>query len=222
MIPPSQMSQEASARDRAIECPQCGEHVEEADISECKKNTKLINFMQSEEAFPLLDGAMQSIPCPRHLHKVIEYFCKTCSESVCVKCMYDDHNGHSLVTVDEMSNSLKQNVIDLRKMIDNTKRVVDENDVLVTQVKDELERLMELQVANIQEGFTELVRKLEEKKTEIVLGFEKKFKKEEQRLMNKSDLITANAEELGSIEAIFEELVEFIEVSNDAQILQKI
>ena len=67
--------------------------------------------------------------------------------------MYDDHNGHSLVTVDEMSGSLKQNVLDLRKMIDNTKRVVDENDVLVTQVKDELERLMELQVANINEGF---------------------------------------------------------------------
>ena len=58
--------------------------------------------------------------------------------------MYDDHNGHSLVTVDEMSNSLKQNVIDLRKMIDNSKRVVDENSVLVTQVRDELERLMEL------------------------------------------------------------------------------
>lgn len=34
--------------------------------------------------------------------------------------------------------------------------------------------------------------------------------------MNKSDLITANAEELGNIETIFEELVDFIEVSNDA------
>ena len=172
----------------------------EKSLSECKKNTKLMKFMQSEEAFPLLDGALYSIPCPRHLHKVIEYFCKTCSESVCVKCMYDDHNGHSLVTVDEMSGSLKQNVLDLRKMIDNTKRVVDENDVLVTQVKDELERLMELQVNNINEGFTELIHKLEEKKAEIVLGFEKKYKKEEQRLMNKSDLINANVEELGNIE----------------------
>ena len=66
------------------------------------------------------------------------------------------------------------------------------------------------------------MRKLEEKKTEIVLGFEKKFKKEEQRLMNKSDLITANASELGDIEQVFEELVEFIEISNDAQILAKI
>ena len=111
---------------------------------ECRRNQKLINFMQSEEAYSIIVGAFDSIPCPRHLHKVIEYFCKTCSESVCVKCMYDDHNGHALVTVDEMSNSLKQNVIDLRKMLDNSKRVVDENSVLVTQVRDELERLMEL------------------------------------------------------------------------------
>ena len=94
-------------------------------------------------------GAFDSIPCPRHLHKIVEYFCKTCSDSVCVKCIYDDHNGHALVPVDEMSSSLKQNVIDLRKMIDNTKRMVDENSVLVTQVRDELERLMELQVTNI-------------------------------------------------------------------------
>ena len=59
-----------------------------------------------------------------------------------------------------MSNSLKQNVIDLRKMLDNTKRLIDENSVLVRQVRDELERLMEVQISNIQDGFTELIRKL--------------------------------------------------------------
>jgi hypothetical protein len=43
-----------------------------------------------------------------------------------------------------MSNSLKQNIIDLRKMLDNTKRLIDENSVLLRQVRDELERLMEV------------------------------------------------------------------------------
>ena len=124
-------------------------------------------------------GVSESIPCPKHSHKIVECFCKSCSESVCVKCIYNDHNGHNLVPVDEMSNSLKQNVIDLKKMIDNTKRVIDENSVLVTQVRDELERLMELQMSNIEEGFAELVRKLEEKKAEILAGFEKKYKREE-------------------------------------------
>ena len=92
--------------------------------------------MVSEEAVPVMMGTFDSIPCPRHPIKLIEYFCKTCSESVCVKCIYDEHNGHALIPVGEMSNSLKQNICDLRKMIDNTKRLIDENSILVRQVRD--------------------------------------------------------------------------------------
>ena len=141
-------------------CLICFEVCTEQTAGEVRQNQKLLNFMMSEEAVPLMMGSLDSIPCPRHQIKLIEYFCKTCSESVCVKCIYDEHNGHSLIPVNEMSNSLKQNVIDLRKMLDNTKRLIDENSVLVRQVRDELERLMEVQVSNIQDGFSELIRKL--------------------------------------------------------------
>lgn len=60
---------------------------------------------------------------------------------------------------------------------------------------------------NIERGFHELVNKLTEKKNEILANFERKFKKEEQRLMNKQDLIGSNANELKTVEGIFEELV---------------
>jgi tripartite motif-containing protein 2/3 len=203
-------------------CMICDEPLQEQRINDCKQNMKLIHFMESEEAVPVMMGTFDSIPCPRHVTKLVEYFCKTCSESVCVKCIYDEHNGHSLIPVSEMANSLKQNVIDLRKMIDNTKRLIDENSVLVRQVRDELERLMEVQISNIKDGFSELMRKLQEKKQDIITGFERKYKREEQRLMNKQELIDANASEIKNIERIFNELVEFVEVSNDAQILQKI
>ena len=76
--------------------------------------------------------------------KIIDYFCKTCSVSVCSKCIYDDHNGHSLMPIEEVSNSLKQNVIDLRKMLDNSYRLIYENQSLLAQVKEELSRLMEI------------------------------------------------------------------------------
>ena len=124
--------------------------------------------------------------------------------------------------IEEMANSLKQNVIDLRKMIDNSKRLIEENSKLIEQVKEELERLLEQQLNNINEGFNELMRKLEEKKHEIIFEFEKKYKKEEQRFLSKQNLILSNAEELENIEKIFEELVQFIEISNDPQILQKL
>ena len=76
--------------------------------------------MLSEEAAPLMHGAIDSIPCPKHSNKLVEYFCRNCSASVCVKCIYDEHNGHSLLPVDEMASSLKQNLVDLQKMLDNT------------------------------------------------------------------------------------------------------
>ena len=51
---------------------------------------------------------------------------------------------------------------------------------------------MEIQLNNIQDGFAELQRKLEEKKQDIILEFERKYKREEQRLMNKEKIVTAN------------------------------
>jgi hypothetical protein len=46
--------------------------------------------------------------------------------------------------IEEVSNALKQNVIDLRKMLDNSYRLIYENQSLLGQVKEELERLMEI------------------------------------------------------------------------------
>jgi len=57
---------------------------------------------------------------------------------------------------------------------------------------------------------------------DIIAEFERKYKREEQRLMNKEKVINSNQEEINNIEQIFEELVQFIEQSNDAQVLQKI
>ena len=42
------------------------------------------------------------IPCDMHPDKPVEYFCKACALAVCVKCIYDHHNGHNLVQVDDM------------------------------------------------------------------------------------------------------------------------
>ena len=88
-------------------CPNCGTEIQEAAADECRRNQKIIDFLSAEDAQPLLHGTLESIPCPKHPIKIIDYFCKTCSASVCSKCIYDDHNGHALMQIDEMSNSLK-------------------------------------------------------------------------------------------------------------------
>jgi hypothetical protein len=99
--------QEDYARQHMKACPTCGLDIIEEAAGECRRNQKLINFLSADDAQPIVHGSIESIPCPKHPTKIIDYFCKTCSQSVCSKCIYDDHNGHSLMQVDEMSNSLK-------------------------------------------------------------------------------------------------------------------
>ena len=96
-------------------------------------------------------------------------------------------------------------------MIDNSNRLIQENQSLLGQVKEELERLMEIQLNNISDGFAELQRKIEEKKQDIIQEFERKYKREEQRLMNKEKIVSSNQEEIKNIEQIFEELVQYID-----------
>lgn len=66
-------------------------------------------FMRMDEE----TGGKMFTSCTRHLEKKVEYFCKTCSDTVCARCIFDEHNGHELVQIEDMATSLKQNVLDL-------------------------------------------------------------------------------------------------------------
>lgn len=60
-------------------CPNCGVDVVEESAEDCRRNQKIIGFLLAEDAQPLLQGSIESIPCPKHPTKLIDYFCKTCS-----------------------------------------------------------------------------------------------------------------------------------------------
>ena len=74
---------------------------------------------------------------------------------------------------------------------------------------------------NIDKGFYELAKKLEDKKQEIKLEFDKRYKKEEQKFMVIMQQVNANFTEISNIKKIFEELQSFIGNNIDAKILQK-
>lgn len=106
-------------------------------------------------------------------------------------------------------------------MLINAHRLNEENQKLVEQVKEELNRLKFQQMKNIDKGFAELQKKLEDKKQEIKFEFDKRYKKEEQRFLTKTSMIGSNLEEIKNIERIFEELLAFIDNNIDSKILQK-
>ena len=84
-------------------------------------------------------------------------------------------------------------------MILNASRLNEENSKLLDQTRDELARLKQQQIKNIDKGFADLYRKLDEKKMELKGEFDKKFRSEEQRLLTKMSMIASNFEEITNI-----------------------
>lgn len=154
-------------------CPTCKTAVTTTDLKKFYKNQQLLKLIATYANLQQSSGGgtsaaaklglfndqldnISSVMCGRHADKYIEYFCRTCTQTVCVKCIFDEHNGHELVQIEEMANSLKQNVLDLQKMILNSSRLNDENSKLLDQTRDELSRLKYQQLKNIDKGFTDL------------------------------------------------------------------
>mmetsp|Transcript_33047 Transcript_33047/g.50661 ORF Transcript_33047/g.50661 Transcript_33047/m.50661 type:complete len:172 (+) Transcript_33047:448-963(+) len=106
-------------------------------------------------------------------------------------------------------------------MIVNAQRLNNENSKLLEQVEQELKRLKTQQMNNIDKGFMDLQKKLEDKKQEIKNEYLKRFNSEEKKFKTKSSLIVANLDEITNIEKVFDQLLNFIDSNEDAKILQR-
>ena len=127
--------------------------------------------------------------CGRHPEKEIEYFCKFCHQIVCPKCMFAEHNGHELAQLEDVTGIIKQNVYDLHKLMLNTKRINDDNRSLVSHVREEILRLKDTQLRNIDKGFGDLIRRLEEKRDELKSEFSGKYVGEENKLLSRAQIM---------------------------------
>lgn len=96
-------------------CNQCDtiihEHVTEEDF---RINFKLLSAMQALRSQPhesmhtskhLTQTLAHAVSCNLHPGHPIAYFCRSCNQAVCVDCMFDSHNGHLLVSIDDMGKS---------------------------------------------------------------------------------------------------------------------
>ena len=100
--------------------------------------------------------------------------------------MFADHNGHELAQLEDVTNIIKQNIYDLHKLLLNTKRINEDNWQYVCHVKEELSRLREQQMRNIDKGFGELIQRLEEKRDELKQDFAGKYLAEENKVLGRT------------------------------------
>ena len=107
-------------------------------------------------------------------------------------------------------------------MIVNTRRLTEDNLNLLEQAREELHKLLSQQIRNLESGFNDIIKRLNDKKYEITVNFENQYKSEDQRFVGLQNCLDGYLEEISHIERVFVELIEFVDASPEAQVLLKV
>ena len=107
-------------------------------------------------------------------------------------------------------------------MIVNTRRLTEDNLNLLEQAREELHKLLSQQIKNLESGFNDIIKRLNDKKYEITVNFENQYKAEDQRFVGLQNCLDGYLEEISHIERVFVELIEFVDASPEAQVLLKV
>lgn len=73
----------------------------------------------------------------------------------------------------------------MHKLLLNTKRINEDNRSYIQHIKEEVLRLKDQQLRNIDKGFGDLIKKLEEKREELKTEFSNKYLVEENKVLSK-------------------------------------
>ena len=136
--------------------------------------------------------------------------------------MFAEHNGHELAQLEDVTSIIKQNIHDLNKLLMNTKRIVEDKRSYVVYLKKEIERLKEVQLKNIDQGFAALIKRMEDKRDALKEEFKTKYVNEAMTMYNKINLIDKYNNDISNIEIVYEELFKFINKNIDAKVCAKI
>ena len=167
-------------------------------------------------------GQDGTVYCPRHPEKQIEYFCKVCHVLVCAKCMFMEHSGHELAELEDVTGIMKQNIKDLSKLLSNTRKINVDNVDYIEHKKSEVLTLKERQLQNIDIGFAEVIKGLEDRRDVLKKDFIAKYETEEQKFDGKLETLSVYNNDVENIQSIYDDLEKFVDRSSDAKILMKI
>lgn len=136
--------------------------------------------------------------------------------------MFSTHNGHEMAELEDVTGIMKQNIKDLNQLLQNTKRINDDNISYIDHKKSEVINLKEQQLQNIDIGFAEVIKGLEKKRDVLKADFNAKYESEEMKYDGKNETLDVYTNDIGNIESIYDDLSKFIERSGDAKVLTKI
>eukprot|EP00347_Sterkiella_histriomuscorum_P008359 403345403 len=160
--------------------------------------------------------------CLKHTSKDIEFFCNQCQQIVCSLCIFHDHNGHELTQLEEAIVYLKSDLVQVDNNLSHIQQINDDNIMFLKSKLNEVDKLKEIQQKNLDRGFEELIRRIEEKKQNLKNDFNQKYDKEKVRLEDtmKPYLIIQNR--LEAVKHTYTELSEMLMNKTSAFVLGRI
>jgi hypothetical protein len=160
--------------------------------------------------------------CNIHKEKLIEFFCQTCSKAICSYCIFEKHNGHHLTLLEDMSNIIKNNVKDFGKILKNLEKINEDNQITYDNKIEDVENKKNNQINMVNKSFEEIIKKIEEKKMNIIDEYENKYKHESKRFKRIKDALLNNQNQIERIGKINDTLTKNFQTFSDAKILKKI
>jgi len=200
------------------------ESIEEGDENDSERDEE--NSQEEVKSNSQLNSAysdrLYNDYCIKHKDKLIEFFCKTCTQAVCVNCIFYIHNGHNLTNLNEISLTIRNNISDFTKILTKLQKVNMDNFSTSKSKREELQQFKEKQINIVTKLFQEISDFLEDKRNEIIKEFDSKYSQEFKRFSKLNCLLTNSMNETNKIKKVSEQLEFFVKNHSDATVLKKI
>nr|XP_055038056.1 tripartite motif-containing protein 16-like [Misgurnus anguillicaudatus] len=167
--------QTAVPADSYVECDACTERKYKAVKSclECLKSYCQNHLKQHENLFNdrkhhLMNPTRQlhEMICSKH-NKQLEIYCRTDKHYICYLCMMDEHKNHDTVTA-EAERTEKQRVLGERQI--KLHQIIDEREKELQELREAVDshaRSAQTAVEDSERIFTELIRSIERRRSEV-------------------------------------------------------
>nr|XP_055051063.1 E3 ubiquitin/ISG15 ligase TRIM25-like [Misgurnus anguillicaudatus] len=111
-------------------------------------------------------GRLQEMICPRH-DKIIEMYCRTDQRCICMLCMVDEHRNHDTVSISTASTEKQSQLGETQKKLHQKiqERKIDLQKLRETV--DSYKRSAQTAVQDSEMMFTELIRSIERRHSEV-------------------------------------------------------
>lgn len=98
--------------DAGVHCIECGENYGPT----CASSHRKMKMSSSHQLVPIHEAlkgkleAKRTPRCQKHPNQEIDTFCKTCHDSVCPKCLSENHSGHTFQPLEDVAGGLEKEI----------------------------------------------------------------------------------------------------------------